>query len=77
MEVEDLNEITTEEELRDAPVTILIRKSFGVTQEAAIRRPVDAAKKLAETGKNTTRQAQSLMKDMNWRVKIIPQRPPG
>lgn len=60
VECKDLDEITTEEELRIAiteqcnlnvPMQIRIRKAFGGTQTAAIRLPVDAANKLMETGK--------------------------
>lgn len=60
VECKDLDMITTEEDVRHAlaeqcdlrgPMTIRIRKSYGGTQTAAIRLPLDAAKKLAERGK--------------------------
>lgn len=60
VEVKDLDESTTEEELSyasteqcnvEVPVATRIRKTFGGTQTPAIRLPVDAASRLAKTGK--------------------------
>lgn len=60
LEFKDMDEITTEEELRyalteksnlEVMVTSRIRKLFGDTQTAAIRLPVDAPNKVAEKSK--------------------------
>ncbi|XP_062709521.1 uncharacterized protein LOC134288497 [Aedes albopictus] len=55
IEIKDLDEVTTEEDLKRAltaqcnvegPMVIRIRKSYGGTQTATIRLPADAANKL-------------------------------
>lgn len=61
VECKDLDEITTEEELRnvlksqgnmgDVPMTIRMRKGFGGTQTATIRLPTAAANNLLDKGK--------------------------
>ncbi|XP_065082923.1 uncharacterized protein LOC135705240 [Ochlerotatus camptorhynchus] len=75
VEYKDLDEITTEDEVRcalkvqcnlgDVPMTIRLRKAYGGTQTASIRLATDAANELLKTGRvkvgwySTIRQTRS------------------